>query len=325
MNPSRRDFLQWTACATALPAMPSVTYAQSFPHRPVRWIVPSAAGGPLDIVVRLLSQRLSERLGQAFVVENRTGAGGMIGAEAAAKAPADGYTILQIGNNFAINASLYQKADFNFLRDIAPVAHVMSAPLVMVVNPSFPARTVPDFIAYAKAHPNTISFASAGSGTPQHASGELFKMMTGVSMVHVPYRGAPAALTDLISGQVQLIFETMPPSIEHIRSGRLRVLAVTSNVRSQVLPNIPCLSDFVPGYESGGWQGASVPRGTPAEIIAKLNTEINAVLADPSMRRRLADLGGTVSPLAPAEFERLVTDETEKWAKVVAFAGIKPE
>jgi tripartite-type tricarboxylate transporter receptor subunit TctC len=324
MNPSRRQVLQWTA-ATALSAFPGTTYAQSYPNRPVRWIVPSAAGGPLDIVVRLLSQRLSERLGQTFIVENRTGAGGMVGAEAAAKAAADGYTILQIGTNFAINASLYPKSEFNVVRDIVPVAHVMSAPLVMVVNPSFPAKTVPEFIAYAKAHPSAISFASAGNGTPQHVSGELFKMMTGVTMVHVPYRGAPAALTDLISGQVQLIFETMPPSLEHIRSGRLRVLAVTSKTRSQVLPDIPSLSDFVPGFESGAWQGTGVARGTPAEIVRKLNTEINTVLADPDMRRRLADLGGTVSPLTPAEFARLVTDETEKWTKVVAFAGIKPE
>jgi tripartite-type tricarboxylate transporter receptor subunit TctC len=325
MKLPRRQFLNFAAGAAALPALSHAARAQAYPTRPVRWIVASAAGSALDIVARVVGQWLSDRFGQAFVIENRPGAGGNIGAEAAVRAAADGYTLLQVGINYAINVSLYEKLGYDLIRDITPIASIMGAPLVMVVHPSFPAQTVPDFIAYAKANPGNVSFASAGNGTPQHVSGEMFKMMTGVNIVHVPYRGAPAALTDLLGGQVQVIFETMPPSIEYIRAGRLRPLAVTSRTRAAALPDVPTLNDFVPGFEAAGWQGVGAPKNIPTEIVSKLNTEINAALNDANVRSRLMALGGILLPQSPDDFRQLIADETEKWAKVVKFGGIKPE
>jgi tripartite-type tricarboxylate transporter receptor subunit TctC len=288
-------------------------------------IVPTAPGSALDIVARLIGQGLSERLGQSFIIDNRPGAGGKIGAEAAVRAAPDGYTLLQVGINYAINVTLYQKLNYDLIRDIAPIASIMGAPLVMVVHPSFPARTVAESIAYAKAHPGKISFASAGNGTPQHLCGEMFKMMASVDIVHVPYRGAPAALTDLIGGQVHLIFETMPLSIEYIRTGKLRALAVTSRTRSDSLPDIPTMNDFVPGFEAAGWQGVGAPKNTPAEIVGRLNKEINAALADPKLRERLTALGGIILPGSPDDFGKLIVDETGKWGKVIREANIKAE
>ena len=273
----------------------------------------------------MISQWLSERLGQQFIVENRPGAGGNIGTEAVVRAPPDGYMLLAIGSNNMINATLYEKLNFNFIRDIAPVASVARVPQVMEVTPSFPAKTVPEFNAYAKANPGKISFASAGNGSVAHVTGELFKMMTGVNMVHVPYRGAALALTDLIGGQVDVMFDNMPSSIEHIRAGRLRPLAVTTTTRLESLPDIPTVADFVPGFETSAWGGIGAPRGTPAEIIDKLNKEINAALVDPKMNARLADLGGLVLPLSPAEYRRRIAEETEKWGKVIKFSGAKAD
>jgi tripartite-type tricarboxylate transporter receptor subunit TctC len=291
----------------------------------VRLIVPAPAGGGYDIVARLISQFLSERLGQPFVIENRAGAGGNLGTEAVVRAPPDGYTLLLVAAANAINATLYEKLDFNFIRDIAPVATIVGVPNVMVVHPSVSARTVVEFIAHAKANPGKLNMASAGNGTTPHLAGELFKMITGVDMVHVPYRGSGPALTDLLGGQVQVYFGPMPPSIEHIRSGKVRALGVTSARRSQALPDIPSVSDFVPGYEASQWYGIGVPKNTRADIIDKLNKEINAALAAPKLKARLADLGGTVLPSSPADFSKLVADETEKWAKVIRAANIKAE
>jgi tripartite-type tricarboxylate transporter receptor subunit TctC len=302
-----------------------VARAQAYPSRPVRLIVPAPAGGGYDLTARLISQVLSERLGAPFIVDNRPGAGGNIGTETVVHAPADGYTLLLVAAANAINATLYEKLNFNFIRDIAPVATIASAPNVMVVHPSVSARTVPEFIAHAKAHAGKLNMASAGNGTTPHLAGELFKILTGVDMVHVPYRGGGPALTDLLGGQVQVYFGPMPPSIEHIRSGKLRALGVTSARRSQALPDIPSVSDFVPGYEASQWYGIGVPKNTPSEIIDKLNKEINAGLADPKLKARLTDLGGTVLALSPAEFGKLIADETEKWAKVIRAANIKPE
>ena len=280
-----------------------------------------APGGGADIIARLIGQWLSERLGQPFIIENRPGAGSNIATEAVVHAPADGYTLLLVSPANAINATLYDKLNFNFIRDIAPVAGIIRVPNVMVVNPSVPAKTVPEFIAYAKANPGKLNMASAGIGTAPHVAGELFKMMAGVDMVHVPYRGDGPALTDLIGGQVQVMFAAMPSSIEYIRAGKLRALAVTTATRSEALPDIPTVGDFVPGYEASGWYGIGAPKNTPAEIIDKLNKEINAGLADPKIKARLADLGGTVLPGSPADFGKLIADETEKWAKVIKFAG----
>jgi tripartite-type tricarboxylate transporter receptor subunit TctC len=321
----RRRFLQLAAGVAALPVVSRVATAQSYPTRPVRILVGFAAGGPSDILARLVAQWLSERLGQQFVVENRLGAGGNIATEAVVRAPPDGYTLILTTVSHAVNATLYEKLNFNFLRDVAPVAGLMRATYVMEVNPSVPVATVPEFIAYAKAHPGKLNMASAGSGTPQHVAGELFKAMTGVSMLHVPYRGAAPALADLLGGQVQVMFDNMLSSLEYIRAGRLRVLAVTTATRSNVLPEIPTVGEFVPGFESSGWFGVGAPRNTPSEIVDRLNHAINAALSDPETKARLADLGGTVLPVSPAEFGKLVADETDKWGKVVRFAGAKAD
>jgi tripartite-type tricarboxylate transporter receptor subunit TctC len=326
MKLPRRKFLLLIAGAAALPAVSRVARAQAYPMRPVRIIVPFAPGGATDITARLIGQWLSERLGQQFIIENRPGAGGNIGTEAVVRTPADGYTLLMVGSDTgAINATLYDKLNFNFIRDIAPVASIIRTPFVMAVNPTVPAKTVPEFIAYAKASPGKISMASAGIGSGPHVAGELFKMMSGVDMVHVPYHGGGPALTDLIAGQVQVYFSTPVASIEYIRAGRLRALAVSTATRWDALPDIPTVSEFVPGYEASAWFGVGAPRNTPVEIIENLNKEINAALADPKMKARLADLGGVVLPGSPAEFGKLIADETEKWAKVIKSAGIKAE
>ena len=323
MKLPRRKFLQLTAGVAALPAAFRVARSQSYPSRPVHWIVGFAPGGGNDIVARLMGQWLSERTGQQFVIENRPGAGTNIATEAVVNAPPDGYTLLLTGAPNAINATLYEKLNFNFIRDIVPVASISRDPNVMVVNPSFPAKTVPEFIAYAKANPGKISFASPGNGTGSHMSGELFKMMTGINIVHVPYRGTAPVITDLLGGQVQVSFVSMPGSIEYIRAGKLHPLAVTSATRSAELPDIPTVGEFVSGYEASLFYGIGAPKNTPAEIIEKLNKEINAGLADPKMKARLADLGGTVLTGSPADFAKLIADETEKWGKVIKFAGIK--
>jgi tripartite-type tricarboxylate transporter receptor subunit TctC len=325
MKLPRRNFLHLAAGAAALPALSRIAGAQAYPSRPVRLIVPAPAGGGYDLTARLISQVLSERLGAPFIVDNRPGGGGNIGTEAVVRASPDGYTLLLVAAANAINATLYEKLNFNFIRDIAPVATIAGAPNVMVVHPSVSARTVPEFIAHAKANAGKLNMASAGNGTTPHLAGELFKMLTGVDMVHVPYRGGGPALTDLLGGQVQVYFGPMPPSIEHIRSGKLRALGVTSARRSQALPDIPSVSDFVPGYEASQWYGIGVPKNTPSEIIDKLNKEVNAALADPKIKARLADLGGTVLPGTPADFGKLIADETEKWGKVIKTSNIKPE
>jgi tripartite-type tricarboxylate transporter receptor subunit TctC len=321
----RRKFLHLAAGAAALPAVSRIAWAQAYPSRPVRLIVPAPAGGSFDITARLTGQWLSERLGQPFVIENRPGAGTNIGTEAVVRAPADGYTLLLVGTASAINATLFEKLSYNFLRDIAPVAGIIREPNVMVLNPSVPAKTVPDFIAYAKAHPRKINMASSGNGTSPHMAGELFRIMTGVDMNHVPYRGAAPALTDLLAGQVHVMFPTMPSSIEYVRAGKLHALAVTTAMRSDAFPEIPTIGDFVPGYESSAWLGLGTPKSTPAEIIDKLNREINAGLADPKIKMRLADLGGMVLPGSPADFGKFIAAETEKWGKVIRAANIKPE
>jgi len=325
MQRARRRFLNFAAAAVSLAAVPRIARAQAYPARPVRLIVSVAAGGGADIVARVIAQWLSERLGQPFVVENRPGAGGNIGTEAVVRAPPDGYTLLVVVAANAINVTLYDKLDFNFIRDIAPVSEIYRTPLVMEVNPSFPAKTVPEFIAYAKANPGKINMASAGIGTVQHVAGELFKMMTGINMVHVPYREGVASLTDLLRGQVHVMFHTTGASISYIRADRLRPLAVTTSTRQEVLPDIPTIGEFVPGYESSGWIGIGAPRNTPIGIIDRLNKEINAGLADPKIRARIADLGNTTSGGSPADFGRLIADETEKWAKVVRFSGAKAD
>jgi tripartite-type tricarboxylate transporter receptor subunit TctC len=325
MKLPRRRFLQLAAGAAALPAVSSVARAQAYPARPVRVIVGFTPGSAPDIVARLMGQWLSERLGQQFLVENRPGAGGNIGTEVVVRAPADGYTLLLVGAPNAINTTLYDKLSFNFLRDIAPVAGISRERIVMVVHPSFPAKTVPEFIAYAKANPGKVTMASPGNGSSPHVSGELFKMMAGIDMIHVPYRGGGQVMTDLIAGQVQVSFIGLSVAIEHIRSGKLRALAVTAATRSEVLPDIPTVGDFVPGYEASAFWGIGAPRNTPGEIVDKLNKEINASLSDPQLSRRLAEGGGTVFAGSPADFGKFIDDETEKWAKVIKFAGIKPE
>ena len=323
MKLPRRTFLHLAAGAASLTAVSRVAWGQTYPSRPVRIVVGFAAGGVADIAARLMGQWLSERLGQPFVVENRPGAGGNIGTESAVKAPADGHTLLLADLSNAVNATLYDKLNFNFIRDIAPVAGIIRTPGVMEVNPSFPAKTVPEFIAYAKANPGKISMATAGSGSAPHVFGELFKIMAGVDMLHVPYRGATPAITDLLAGQVQVYFGIIPSSIEYIRAGRLRALAVTTATRLEVLPDIPTVGDSVPGYEAGSWNGIAAPNSAPDEIIDKLNKEINAGLADPKVKERLAELGAAALVGSPADFGRLLVDETEKWAKVVKLAGIK--
>ncbi len=326
MKLARRRFLRVVAGAAVFPAVMQIARAQAYPSRPVRIVVGFPAGGGIDIVARLMAQWLSERLGQQFIVENRVGAGGNLGVEAVVRAPADGYTLLWANSANAISASFYEKLNFDLVHDIAAIAGVVRVPQVMEVNPSFPAKTVREFIAYAKANPGKINMASAGNGTANHVAGELFKMMTGVDIVHVPYRGGAPALTDLLGGQVQVVFDNMPSSIEHIRAGKLRALAVTTAERSQALPDIPTVSEFVPGYESSVWWGVGAPKNTPVEIIDKLNKEINTGLAAPKIKARLAaDFGGTVLAGSPADFGQLMADEIEKWAKVVKFSGAKPD
>src|SRR5262245_37908307 len=325
MKLPRRNFLHLAVGAAAVPAVTRIVCAQAYPSRPVRIISPFGTAGANDLVARLIGQWLSERLGQPFVIENRPGAGTNIGTEAVVRAPADGYTLLLVGTAQAINATLYEKLNFNFIRDIAPVASIIREPNVMVLNPSVPAKTVPEFIAYAKANPGKINFASGGIGGPSHLAGELFKAMAGVKLVHVPYRGGGPAINDLLGGQVQVYFASTPASIEYIKAGTLRALAVASATRSETLPDIPTVGEFVPGYEAPTWYGLGAPKNTPPEIVDKLNKEINAGLADPKLRVRLADLGGTVMMGSPADFGKLIADDTEKWGKGIKSAGIKPE
>jgi tripartite-type tricarboxylate transporter receptor subunit TctC len=325
MKLPRRTFLHLAAGAAALPSVSRVAWAQTYPTRPVRIIVGIAAGGAADIGARLLGQWLSERLGQSFVVENRPGAGGTIGTEAVVRAPPDGYTLLMVNPPMAINATLYERLNYNFLRDIAPVGSFYRQSFVLEVNLSIPVKTVPDLIAYARANPGKINMASGGTGTGGHVTGELFKMMTGVDMVHVPYRGGAPALTDLVAGQVQVMFDPLTASIEHIRAGKVRPLAVTTATRSELLPDLPTVGDFVPGYEASSWSGVGAPRNTPVDIVERLNKEITAGLANPKLKARLAALGTTVFPSSPAEFGKLLADETEKWGKVIRAANIKPQ
>jgi tripartite-type tricarboxylate transporter receptor subunit TctC len=325
MKLPRRAFFYLAAGAAALPAVSRIARAEAYPSRPVRVIEGFGPGGATDILARLLGQWLSERLGQQFVIENRPGAATNIATEAVVRAPPDGYTLLLVTPANAISATLYDNLNFNFIRDITPVASFVRAPFVMVVNPSFPAKTVPEFTTYAKANPGKINMASGGIGTANHVGGELFKMLAGVNLVHVPYRGSPPALTDLLGGQVQVYFSPMPASIEYIKTGRLRALAVTTAERSQALPDVPTVAEFVPGYEASSWYGIGAPAGTPAEIVDKLNKEINAGLADPKIKARLDEMGGTALIGPPAAFGQLIVDETEKWGKVIKSAGIKPQ
>jgi tripartite-type tricarboxylate transporter receptor subunit TctC len=321
--PHQRQFLHLAAGAAALPAVSRIAWAQAYPSRPVRLIVTFAAGGSPDIIARLIGQWLSERLGQPIIVDNRPGAAGNIGTEIGVRAPPDGYTLLMALSVNAINAALYDNLSFNFIRDTAPVASIASTPLIMEVNLSVPAKTVPEFIAYAKANPGKINMASGGKGAPGHVAGELFKMMAGVDMIHVPYRGDALVLPDLISGQVQVYFGVMPASLGYIRTGKLRALAVTSATRQEVLPDVPTVGEFLPGFEARGWYGIVVPKATPTQIVEKLNKEINAALADPNMKKRLTELGVAVFAGSPADFGKFIADETEKWGKVIRAANIK--
>ena len=325
MTIARRRLLQLAAGIVTLPLLASTARAQAYPARPIRVIVPQAAGGAADISARLIGQWLSERLGQSFIIENRPGAGSNIATEMVTHAPADGHTLLLVAINNAINATLYNKLAFNFIRDIVPVAGLIRSPNVMEVNPAVPVKTVPEFIAYAKANPGKLNMASPGNGSVAHIAGEMFKRLAGIEMTHVPYRGAAPAVTDLIGGQVQVAFDPMSSSIVHIKAGKLRALAVTTANRSDALPDIPTVGDFLPGFEASGWFGIGAPKGTPAEIVDKLNREINAGLADTKIKARIADLGNTVLAGSPADFSRLITDETEKWGKVIRAANIKPE
>jgi len=325
VNRPRRAFLHLATGAAALSAVSRIAWAQTYPTRPVRLIVAFAPGGATDIMARLIGQWLSEKLGQQFVIENRPGAGGNIGTEAVVNAPADGYTLLMVTSVNAINATLYDKLNFNFIRDIAPVASVHREPHVMEVNPSVPVKTVPEFITYAKANSGKINMASAGIGSGNHIAGELFKMMAGVNLVHVPYRGAGPALVDLLGGQVQVMFATLSSSIEYVRAGKLRALAVTTTTRSDALPDVPTVSDFVPGYEASFWTGIGAPKDTPAEVVDTLNQEINAGLSDPKMNTRFEELGATALAGSPADFKKLIADETEKSRKVVKFSGAKAD
>jgi tripartite-type tricarboxylate transporter receptor subunit TctC len=325
MKSCRRHFLRMAAGFSAASAVSGLTWAQAYPSRPVRIVVGFPPGGVGDVLARLEAQWLADKLRQPFIVENRPGAAGNIAVEAVINAPPDGHTLLFVGVNHAINATLYEKLKFDFVRDIAPVAGIARLPNVMVVHPSFPATTVPEFIAYAEANPGKINMASAGNGTSAHVTGELFKIMAGINMVHVPYRGGAPAITDLLAGHVQVYFGPLPESIEHIRAGKLRALAVTSSKRIGLFPSIPAMSEYLPDYEASGWQGIGAPRDTPAEIIGPLNRQINAGLSDPQIRARLSDLGGSVLAGPPAAFAQLIAAEIEKWGKIVKAAGIKPE
>lgn len=321
----RRKFLQLAAGVVAAPAFPQFASAEVYPTRPVRIIAGFSAGGGVDITARLIGQWLGDRLGQSFVVENRAGAGGNIGTEAVVNAAADGYTLLLATVPNAVNTSLYDKLNFDFSRGIAPIAGIIRVPMVILLHPSMPVTTVPELISYAKANPGKINMASAGNGSAPHMAGELFKMMAGVNMVHVPYRGQGPALSDLLGGQVQVLFATAPGTSDYIATGKLRALAVTSAARAELLPELPTVSDFVPGYETTQWYGMGAPAKTPTDIVDKLNKEINAAIADPAMKARLAAIGGEPLPGSPAEFGMLIAEETEKWAKVVRAAGLKPE
>jgi tripartite-type tricarboxylate transporter receptor subunit TctC len=325
MKLRRRQFLQLAAGAAALPAVSSRVSAQAYPARPVRLIIGYPPGGSADITARLTGQWLSERLGQPVVIESRPGAATNLATEAVVRAPPDGYTLLLVAPANAINATLYDKLNFDSLRDLAPVAGIIRFPNVVVVNPSLPIKTIPELIAYAKANPGKLNMASSGNGSTIHMSGELFKMITGINMVHVPYRGGAPALTDLISGQVHVMFDNVPTSAEHVKAGRLRGLAVTSAARSEVLPELPTVADFVPGYEASAWYGLGAPKNTPADVIEKVNKEINAILADATPKARFAELGASLLPGSPADFGKLLAEETEKWGKVVKFAGVKPD
>ena len=329
MKHSRRHFLHLiataAALAAALTAQSLTAHAETYPAHPARIIVGFPAGGPQDITARLIAQWLSDRLGQQILVESRPGAGGTIGAEYVVNSPPDGYTLLLCGPPNTIGVTLYDKLKWNFVTDVAPVANISRVPLVAEVHPGLPVKSIPELIAYAKANPNKINYGSAGVGTPQHVAGELFKIMTGVSMQHVPYRGSAPALTDLLGGQIQLMIETTPASLEHIRAGRFRGIAVTTLTRAEALPDLPTVSDFLPGYEAISWYGIAAPKHTPADIVDKLNKEINAGLADPKLKARLAELGGTVLPGSPADFGKFIADETEKWGKVVRAANMKAE
>jgi tripartite-type tricarboxylate transporter receptor subunit TctC len=325
MEVNRRKFLQFAICAGALPSLKQEARAQVYPARSVRVVVPVAAGGANDVTGRLIAQWLSEHLGQQFFIENRPGAGSNIGTEAVIRAPADGYTLLIASSSAAINATLFQNLNFNFIRDTAPIASIVRVPQLMQVNPSLPVKSVPEFIAYAKAHPGKIAMGSGGNGSPAHVIGEYFKLMTGTGLTHVPYRGAAPAVTDLLGGQIQVAFTELATSLGHIKSGNLRALAVTTSERTEALPDVPTLSEFIPGFEASQWVGLVAPKDTPPAIIEKLNSEINAALADPKVKARFADLGGAVLPSSPDDFGKLIRDETEKWAKVIRAAKIKVE
>jgi len=325
MKLSRRSLLHLSAGAVALPALSCRARAQTYPARPIRLIIGYTPGGSADITARLTGQWLSERLGQSVIVESRPGGGTNIATEAVVRAPPDGYTLLLVAPANAINATLYDKLSFDFLRDIVPVAGIIRFPNVVDVNPSLPVKSIPELIAYAKTNPGKLNMASSGNGSTIHMSGELFKMMTGINMVHVPYRGGAPALTDLIAGQVHVMFDNLPTSAEHVRSGRLRGLAVTGAARSHVLPELPTVADFLPGYEASAWYGLGAPRNTPAAVIDRLNDAVNAILADPTSQGRFAELGASLLPGSPADFGKLLADETEKWGKVVKFAGAKPD
>jgi tripartite-type tricarboxylate transporter receptor subunit TctC len=325
MKLPRRNFLHLAAGAAALSAVSRIAWAQAYPTRPVRLMVGFPPGGVGDILSRLIGQWLSERLGQPFVVENRPGAASNIATEAVVKAPPDGYTLLQISTTNTINTTLYDRLNFNFIRDVSPVASIVRVPLVIVVNPTVPAKTIPEFIAYAKANPGKVNMASAGNGTTAHVASELFKMMTAIDMVHVPYRGSTPALTDLLGGRVQVMFDPLPSSIEHIKGGKVLPLAVTTANRWEGLPDIPTVSEFVVGYEASAWQGIAAPRNTPVEIVEKLNKEIDVAVADPKITARLSDIGGIALRSSPATFANLIAEETEKWGKVIRAANIKPE
>jgi tripartite-type tricarboxylate transporter receptor subunit TctC len=325
MKLPRRKFLHLVAGAAALPAVSPIANAQAYPTRPVRIIAAFAAGGGVDITARLIGQWLSDRLGQSFITENRPGAGGNIGTEAVVNAPPDGHTLLLATIPNAVNGALYEKLNFNFSRDIAPVAGIIRVPMAILAHPSLPAATVPELIAYAKANPGKINMASAGTGSAPHLAGELFNVMAGIKLVHVPYRGQGPALGDLLGGQVQVMFATTPGTTDYVRTGRLKGLAVTTAARTEVLPELPTIGEFVPGYEASQWYGVGAPKNTPAEIVDKLNKEINAALADPKMKARFAEIGGEVLPGSPADFGKFIAEETEKWEKVVKFAGLKPD
>jgi len=324
MKLARRDVLRWVARAAALPALPATVLAQSYPARPVRVIVPVAAGGANDVSARLIGQWLSEHLGQQFVIENRPGAGTNIGTEAAVRSPADGYTLLISGSNAAINPSLFANLNFNFIHDTAPIGSIVRVPQLMQVTPSLPVQTVPEFITYAKANPGKIAMGSGGIGSPAHVIGEYFKLATGIDLTHVPYRGAAPAVTDLIGGQIQVAFTELATSLQYVKAGRLRALAVTTAARVEALPDVPTLAEFIPGFEASQWIGLVAPKDTPSAIVEKLNAEINAGLGDAKLKARFAELGGTVMPGSPADFAKLIRDETEKWAKVIRDANIKP-